>query len=137
MSQNKGTGPMLGGFGNGQVTLHNGAELTDHLTAGEKVALTAVGEKVEQAQRGGWSAGTYLVIDPSRLGTSRLRPDGVWAQRLTAIPIPRDATPFLGAAVVSSSLDRPGFHGAWIGRPGLAPPDVAKLAHVVSVLGIQ
>jgi hypothetical protein len=127
---------MPGGFGNGQVTLQIGAALTDHLTAVEKVILTAVTEKVEQSERGGWSADTLLVIDPSRLGTSWLRPDEVWAQRLAAIPIPWDSTPFLGVAVVFSSLDRPGLHGAWVGRHGLSPAAAGKLAHFVAALGL-
>jgi hypothetical protein len=125
-----------GGFGNGQVTLQIGADLTSHLTAVEQVALTAVREKVDQARRGGWSADTLLVTDLSRLGPSWLRPDGVWAGRLAVMPIPWAITPFLGVVIVFSTLDWAGFDGASIGRPGLSSGEMGKLTRLVTSLGL-
>jgi hypothetical protein len=125
-------------FGRPDVMLNIAPDLADHTAEIEQeVVLGAVPGKIEQATRGSWDSKTLVVLDASRLGLSWLRSDSVWAGRLSQMPLPWEAMPFFGFAVVFSDLTKVGFHGSCVARPGLGAADKALLEELLIGLGFS
>ena len=79
----------------------------------EEIFCEAVRVKKEQSLEGNWPKETLLVIDAARLGHAVwLRPDGVWALGLPDLDLGWESLPFLGVALVVSTLTAAGFRGA-------------------------
>jgi hypothetical protein len=86
----------------------------------EEIFCEAVRAKSLQSVAGSWPGVTLLIVDASRLGHAVwLRPNGVWVGRLPELNIEWEALPFLGVAVVVSSLTTVGFRGAACARTNL------------------
>jgi hypothetical protein len=103
----------------------------------EEMLGEAVLEKKTQSIAGDWPKATLLVIDGARLGHAVwLRPTGVWAGRLPELDFGWEELPFLGVAVVVSSLTTTGFQGAAASRPGLTSSEQELFDKLVKRLGL-
>ena len=104
----------------------------------EEIFCEAVRVKKEQSLEGNWPKETLLVIDAARLGHAVwLRPDGVWAQRLPDLDLGWESLPFLGVALVVSTLTAAGFRGAAAPRPNLTQDELALFEEVCRRLRLQ
>ena len=104
----------------------------------EEIFREAVQAKKEQSLNGSWPKETLLVIDAARLGQAAwLRPDGVWAERLPQLDLGWETLPFLGVAIVISTLTAAGFHGAAASRPGLGSGELVLFEKLCKRLGLQ
>jgi hypothetical protein len=104
----------------------------------EEIFCEAVRVKKEQSLEGNWPKETLLVIDAARLGHAVwLRPDGVWAGRLPELDLGWESLPFLGVALVVSTLTAAGFRGAVSPRPDLTPDESALFDELCRRLGLQ
>jgi hypothetical protein len=103
----------------------------------ETIFAQGVANKASQARSGDWPLDTLLVLDASRLGQSIwLRPDSSWAQRLSQLDLDWDSLPFIGVAIIFSSLDRPGFRGAAAAPPGLSTNRAILFERLTTSLGL-
>jgi hypothetical protein len=104
----------------------------------EEIFREAVRAKKAQSLEGNWPKETLLVIDAARLGHAVwLRPDDVWAGRLPQLDLEWDTLPFLGVAIVLSTLTAAGFHGAAAARPGLTSNELSLFADLCRRLGLR
>jgi len=104
----------------------------------EEIFCEAVRAKKKQSLDGSWPKETVLVIDAARLGHAVwLRPDGVWAGRLPQLDLGWETLPFLGVAIVISTLTAAGFHGAAAGKPGLTSDELALFEELCRRLGLH
>ena len=104
----------------------------------EEIFCEAVRMKRAQSLEGNWPSETLLVIDAARLGHAVwLRPDGVWAGRLPELDLGWESLPFLGVALVVSTLTAAGFRGAAAARPDLTPDGLALFENLCRRLGLQ
>ena len=86
---------------------------------------------------GSWPRETLLVIDGARLGHAVwLCPTEVWAGRLPQLDFEWETLPFLGVAVVISSLTTVGFQGAAAPRPGLNSTELGLFNNLTQRLGL-
>lgn len=104
----------------------------------EEIFREAVREKKRQSLNGNWPKETLLIIDAARLGHAAWsRPVGVWAGRLPQLDLEWQTLPFLGVAIVFSTLTAAGFHGGAAPRPGLNPHELAIFEDLCRRLGLQ
>jgi hypothetical protein len=104
----------------------------------EEIFCEAVRVKMEQSLEGNWPKETLLVIDAARLGHAVwLRPDGVWAGRLPQLELGWETLPYLGVALVVSTLTAVGFRGAAAARPGLDSDELALFEELCRRLGLR
>lgn len=104
----------------------------------EQIFCEAVRVKKEQSLEGNWPKETLLVIDAARLGHAVwLRPDGVWAGRLPELDLGWESLPFLGVALVVSTLTAAGFRGAVAPRPNLTQDELALFEELCRRLQLQ
>lgn len=127
------TAPSL--MGGCQVTWSH--DFASEILQAEAIFAQGVASKSSRARRGDWPPDTLLVIDASRLGQSTwLRPDSTWAPRLSQLDFKWDSLPFIGVAIIFSSLDVPGFRGAAAARPGLTTAQALLLECLATSLGL-
>ena len=106
--------------------------LTPHLQDVEAEIKSKVikdARKIEQAK----SMPTVLVVDISRCGVAYLRSPAVWALALRGMLDERD--PYLGVAVMVSSLDDTGVKLAWSAGPGCDPELGERVSRLFSWSG--
>jgi hypothetical protein len=104
----------------------------------EDIFCEAVRVKREQSLEGNWPKETLLVIDAARLGHAVwLRPDGAWAGRLPQLELGWETLPFLGVALVVSTVTAAGFRGAAAPRPGLSEDHFALFVELCGRLSLQ
>jgi hypothetical protein len=104
----------------------------------EEIFCEAVRTKADQALQGRWPAKTLLVIDAARLGHAVwLRGDDAWAGRLPQLDLEWETLPFLGVAMVFSTLTAAGFHGAAAPRPDLGSDELALFGELCRRLELQ
>jgi len=103
----------------------------------EEIFYEAVTKKSEQARMGAWPPNTLLVVDVSRIGNVMwLRGDELWARRLHGMSAGWNELPFLGVAMILSTLTSVGYRGAIAPRRNLSHIEVAVFTEAVSVLGV-
>lgn len=106
--------------------------------ASEEIFCEAVRVKREQSLEGNWPKETLLVIDAARLGHAVwLRPEGVWAGRLPEFDLGWESLPFLGVALVMSTLTAAGFRGAAAARPNLTQDEQALFVELCRRIQLQ
>jgi hypothetical protein len=119
--------------GTTQVTLDIGASLTDHMAEVDRALLEVVARKTQQAERGGWSRNTLLLIDASRLGMAWLRPEAVWNGLLSLSPLDWSSTPFAGIGLIFPGLQSTPMRGVVV-YPALYPASTRDLLEVLTAL---
>lgn len=109
-----------------------GNEPGPHLMDVENEVLATLED--EQKLRQANTQPTILLFDAARTGMAWIRPQPVWAQRL-AMRLP-DTTPFVGAAVMTPTLDDPDV-GISLGvRKNLSDQDRAAVDELARRLGL-
>lgn len=122
--------------GPGRVILNLGPALGDHMDEVTRELLNVMDLKTEQFSRNGWQRATLLVVDPTRLGLSWIRPESVWLGTLAQLMIDWTALPFLGLVVGFSSLDSTRFGGASIVRPDATAEELAAANRVLAAFNM-
>jgi hypothetical protein len=122
--------------GPGRVILNLGPALGDHLDEVTRELFNVMALKTEQFSRNGWQRATLLVVDPTRLGLSWIRPESVWLGILAQLMIDWTALPFLGLVVGFSSLDSTRFGGASIVRPDATAEELSAANQVLAAFEI-